>query len=159
MKRKKVIIVAISTFALLWGVALIAIQVLLSSSFLTKTAEKYVSEYVDADVSFGRISASVFKSFPNLNVEVSDVRVTYPHDRFASYDSTGVDGILRHAGRGDDADTLASFRKMSLSVNYISALFGRIHVREASLDRPRIFAHQFSEDKYNWDVLKNIAMD
>lgn len=159
MKRKKVIIVAISTFALLWGVALIAIQVLLSSSFLTKTAEKYVSEYVDADVSFGRISASVFKSFPNLNVEVSDVRVTYPHDRFAPYDSIGVDGILRHAGRGDDADTLASFRKMSLSVNYISALFGRIHVREASLDRPRIFAHQFSEDKYNWDVLKNIAMD
>ena len=49
MKRKKVIIVAISTFALLWGVALIAIQVLLSSSFLTKTAEKYVSEYLPLD--------------------------------------------------------------------------------------------------------------
>lgn len=157
MKKKVKII--LSVFVLIWAVVLISVQILLSPSFLTSTAGKLVSEYVDADVHFGQIRASVFKSFPNLNVEISDVRVTYPHDRFAEYDSVGVDGLLRHAGRGESADTLASFSRMTLSVNYLSALFGRIHVHEASLDRPHIFAHKYDDGHFNWNILKNVAVD
>ena len=151
--------ITLAVIASVWAVFLLAVQILMSSSFLTGIAKKYVSEYVDADVYFGNISASVLKSFPNLNIEVSDVKVTYPHSRFASYDSTGVDGLLRHAGRGESVDTLASFKRLNLSVNYLAAVMGRIHVHEASLDRPRIFAHCFGYKIANWNILKNISLD
>ena len=58
----------------LWSLAglgiavLAAIQVALSPKFLTRTAGKYAAEYVDGDVRFESIRASVFRSFPNLNV-------------------------------------------------------------------------------------------
>ena len=116
--------ITVATVVGIWAALLVVLQLLLNSSFLTRMAEKYIPEYVDADVHIGKISASVLKSFPNLQLDVEDVVVTYPHDRYARYDSVGIDGILRHAGRAESADTLAAIRKTTLSVNYLNALFG-----------------------------------
>lgn len=139
--------------------AVVALQVMLNSSTLEKLAYKFIPRFVDADVRIDGISASAIRSFPNLNVEVSGVTITYPHSRYAEYDSVGVDGILRHAGRGADVDTLASFNKLRLSVSYLSALLGRIHIQEASIDRPRLYAHSYSPEKANWNILKNISVE
>ncbi len=138
----------------IWALVLVIMQIVLNSSFLMKTAYKYIPQYIDADVHIGHISASVLKSFPNLNIEISDLTVTYPHNRFAKFDSTGAEGLLRHAGRAESADTLAAIRKTSLSINYLSALIGKIHIREASMDKPHIFAHCFGGDIANWDIVK-----
>lgn len=146
--------IAAAAVVAVWAVFLIVVQVVLNSAFLEKMADKYIPQYVDADVHIGGIKASVFKSFPNLNIEVSDLTVTYPHDRFSEYDSLGVDGLLRHAGRAEAADTLASVRKTTLSVNYLSAMLGKIHVHEASMDKPHLFAHSFGDGQANWNVLK-----
>ncbi|MGM9742147.1 MAG: hypothetical protein ACI3ZC_03720 [Candidatus Cryptobacteroides sp.] len=151
--------ITLSVFVAVWLLLLAAIQLLLSPSVLKSLADKYLKEYVDADVEIGNVSVHVFRSFPNLDLDISGVKVTYPHARYAAYDSTGVDGRLRHAGRGaEGVDTLASFSGLRLSVNYISALLGKIHINEASLDRPRIFAHYYGDGQANWNILKNISV-
>ena len=99
--------ITVGIIAGIWALALVVMQVGLNSKFLMSMADKYIPRYVNADVHIGNIKASVFKSFPNLNLEISDLTVTYPHDRFSAYDSVGCDGILRHAGRAEAADTLA----------------------------------------------------
>ena len=140
----------------IWILFLVVMQVALNSSFLMKMADKYVPRYVSSDVKvhIGNISASVLKSFPNLHLEVSDLVVTYPHDKYSRYDSVGVYGVLRGAGRAKAADTLASVNRMTLSVNYLSAALGRIHVREASMNRPHLFAHSYADGQANWNILK-----
>lgn len=151
--------ITLSVLAALWFVFLVAAQVLLSPSFLKSLADKYLKEYVEADVEIGDISVSVFRSFPNLELGIDGVKVTYPHSRHAVHDSVGVDGRLRHAGRGaGGVDTLASFSSLRLSVNYMAALIGRIHINDISLDRPRIFAHYYGDGQANWNVLKNISV-
>ena len=102
----------------------------------------------------------MFKSFPNLNVTIDDFSITYPHDRFAAFDSPVVPGgYLLDSGRGESADTLAHFRKLSVSVNYLAAIAGRIRIRHASLDHPRIFAHQYDSTSANWNLFGNKASD
>lgn len=105
--------IAAGVIAGIWVLFLVIMQVVLNSSFLMKTADKYIPQYIDANVHIGNITASVLKSFPNLNIEISDLVVTYPHNRFAQFDSTGAEGLLRHAGRAEAADTLAAIRKTS----------------------------------------------
>ncbi|MBO4230605.1 MAG: hypothetical protein J5886_02890, partial [Bacteroidales bacterium] len=109
-----------------------AIQIVLSPKFLTATANKYAAEYVDGQVSFSNIKASVFKSFPNLNVT--------------------ADGFFV-VGQ-DPPDTLASFDRLSLSVNYMEALQGKIKVKRAILEHPRIFLHQYDSTRASWDIIK-----
>lgn len=146
--------IGLGVFFGLWAVLLVALQIVLSTSFLTKMANKYAAEFVDGQVSFGSISASMFKSFPNLNVSIDDFTLTYPHDRFAAYDSTGIAHHLRDAGRASTMDTLASFRNLSVAVNYIAAAKGDLRFPGASLDGARIFAHKLDSTTVNWDMFK-----
>ena len=98
----------------------VAVQVVLSPKVLTRLANKYAAEYVDGEVRFSNIKASVFKSFPNLNVTADGFSVV---------------------GQ-DPPDTLASFDRLSLSINYMEALKGKVKVKHAILEHPRIFLHQ-----------------
>lgn len=144
----------------IWAVVIIALQIILNSSVLTRIVSDVANEYVEGDVTFSGIKASMFKSFPNLNVTINDFSITYPHDRFAAFDSPVVPGgYLLDSGRGESADTLAHFRKLSVSVNYIAAIAGRIRIRHASLDHPRIFAHQYDSTSANWNLFGNKASD
>ena len=125
-----------------WAVIIIVLQITLNSKVLTRVVNDVAKEYVDGDVTFTGIKASMFKSFPNLNVTIDNFSITYPHDRFAAFDSLDVPGgHLLKSGRGEGADTLAHFRKFSVSVNYLAAATGRLRIRHAILDHPRIFAH------------------
>lgn len=144
----------------IWAIVIIALQIILNSSVLTRIVSDVANEYVEGDVTFSGIKASMFKSFPNLNVTIDDFSITYPHDRFADFDSPVVPGgYLLDSGRGESADTLAHFRKLSVSVNYLAAIAGRIRIRHASLDHPRIFAHQYDSTSANWNLFGNKASD
>ncbi|MCR5003677.1 MAG: hypothetical protein K5984_04840 [Bacteroidales bacterium] len=135
-----------------WAVALVAMQVVLNSKVLTKIVNDIAAEYVEGDIAFGEIKASVIKSFPNLNVSLTDFSITYPHDRFAAFDSTGVRSFHRRAGRGAEADTLASVNNVSISLNYMALAFGKIRVPELTIQKPRFYLHQYDSTTANWNM-------
>ena len=152
-KRKHRLLKAVLIFlAALLVILVVAVQLILNSSFLTKTVTKIASSYIDGDVEFGNIEASVFKSFPFVNVSIDDFSLTYPHDRFAQFDSVGVHNALRKEGRNPEKDTLASFRNLSVSMNYVSAIKGDIRIHSGELSKARVFAHMFDEENASWNV-------
>ena len=138
---------------------LVALQVVLRPKVLTGIVNKVVAEYVDGgELAFDRVKASVIKDFPFLNLTIDDGALTYPHDRYARYDSTIVENgrfPLLQAGRAPEKDTLASFRRLSASVNYVNLLKKTSYdVRRVELDRPRIFAHYYDSTAANWEILR-----
>lgn len=141
------------------AIAWIAASMILSPSSISRIIDKYAPEYIDAKVNTGRVDVSLFSNFPYLRVTIDDFSITYPHERHAKWDTTGAPGLLRQAGRSPEADTLASFRHFILSVNYMAAIAGKIRIREASLESPRIYAHSFSPDSANWNIFKPLAED
>ncbi|MBR1926531.1 MAG: hypothetical protein IJ840_02075, partial [Bacteroidales bacterium] len=124
--------------AVLWALPalvvliLVATQFALRPRFLTRIANRYAAEYVDGQVSFSNIRASVLKSFPHLNVTAEGFSVM----------------------GGDPPDTLASFDRLSLSVNYLEAIKGKIRIPHAVLEHPRIFLRQYDSTRANWDIIK-----
>lgn len=149
---KKWLAAGLSVFLGLWLLIIIALQIVLNSGFLTRNVNRLASEYVDADISFGKVSASMFKSFPNLNVEIEDLRISYPHERYAAFDSAGIYGKLLDAGRGSGGDTLAVFNTLHLSIDYIRAITGKFVIRNAAVDGARIFAHAYDSTTANWNI-------
>ncbi len=134
----------------------VAVQVVLNSTFLTRMAGTLADKYVDGNLRFENIRASAVSSFPNLNLSVENFSLTYPHDRFAATDSLWIRNALRSAGRSAEADTLASFRKMTLSLNYLSFIRRELKLCEVTLDGARIFAHR-NGGAANWELFKNLS--
>ncbi len=149
----------------LWAALMVILQIILSSSFLESVAGKYANEFVDGKVSFDRIKASMIKSFPNLNISIEGLTITYPHERFAVFDSLipPKGGEPYRLGWGEDAtgggqsDTLAHLGHLSLAVNYMSALGGRIDIGHAVLEHPRIFLHKYDSTRANWGIFRTGA--
>ena len=158
MKPGKVIRNIVLAVVGLLLVVLVALQIVLRPAVLTNLVNKFAADYVEGDVSFGNIKAHVIKSFPYLNLEASDFSLTYPHERYAQWDSiypgSGRRFSLLKAGRGEEVDTLASFRNLSVSLNYWGIVKGNgYHIRKAQLEHPRIFAHYYDSSAANWDIL------
>ena len=142
-----------------WLLVMLVLQLVLTDSFLTQTVNRFAADYVDGELKFGKISASAFRSFPNLNLEIEDALLVYPHDQFAAYDSTGFPHPLRSEGRHPQMDTLAAFRSLSVSVDYMAALRSKINVHKATLDGARIFAHRYDSTAANWSILKFLSTE
>ncbi len=142
-------------------VILVALQILLRPAVLTGIVNKLAAQYVQGTVSFQEVKAHVIKSFPYVNVEASDFSITYPHQRYAQYDSIYPDKARRfslmRAGQGrtdEKVDTLVSFKKLGVSLNYMAFLGqGDLHIRLLELEHPRIFAHYYDSTAANWDIL------
>lgn len=143
-------------------ILLIVLQAVLQPKVLTRIVNRAAAQYVEGEVSFREIRAYVIRSFPYLEIKASDFSITYPHERYAAYDSLYPDSARRFsllkAGWGStekaDArrDTLLSFRNLDVSVNYMSLLGGKWHLHRALLERPRIFAHYYDSTAANWDI-------
>ena len=158
MKGGKILKGVLIGIAVLLAVLLIALQAVMTPKYLTKIVRNIASEYIEGDLSFSEVRASVLKSFPYLNVSIDDCSLTYPHDRYSRFDSLRTDTTSRfsliNAGRAEAADTLASFRRFSASVNYLSFLKKKkIDIHAVELKHPRIFAHYFDSTAASWDIL------
>ena len=158
MKGGKILKGVLIGIAVLLAVLLIALQAVMTPKYLTKIVRNIASEYIEGDLSFSEVRASVLKSFPYLNVSIDDCSLTYPHDRYSRFDSLRTDTTSRfsliNAGRAEAADTLASFRRFSASVNYLSFLKKKkIDIHAVELNHPRIFAHYFDSTAASWDIL------
>ncbi len=138
---------------------LVALQVVLRPSVLTPIVNRVAAQYVEnGELRFSRVHASVLKDFPFLNVSLEDGALVYPHGLFARYDSLLVEHgrfQLLQAGRQEEMDTLASFRRMDASLNLVNYLRKTGYdLRRVELDRPRIFAHYYDSTAANWDILR-----
>lgn len=137
----------------LWAAILIVLQIVLSPGFLTNLANKYAAEFIDADISFRKVNASVFRNFPFLNVTFDSLSVTYPADKFEEY-GAGKDWYTKQ-GRGESCDTLMSFSRLSASLDLSRLVAGQINIPRISLSKPRIFATAYNDSTATWDVFKS----
>lgn len=137
-----------------WAALVIILQIVLSPSFLTKTANKLVADYVDANVSIGRVSCSTLRHFPNVSLRVDGVTVTYPSDKFPEIQNSAR---LLRAGTGEEADTLASLGSFSAAVNVAALAAGQIRIPYIGVSAPRLFAKDFGDGGVNWDILKSLS--
>jgi uncharacterized protein involved in outer membrane biogenesis len=160
MKAGKVIRNSLLVIVGLVIVILVALQILLRPQVLTGLVNDFAADYVEGQVNFREVRAHVIKSFPYLNIDAHDFSITYPHERYARYDTLYPSETRRRfnllrAGQGKEGvDTLMAFRRLSVSVNYM-ALLGKsvIHVHRLEVERPRIFAHYYDSTAANWDIL------
>lgn len=158
------ILIGILAFIL---VLLIALQILLRPSVLTELVNKYAPQFVEGNIEFSRIRTRLIKSFPYASVEAEDLNITYPHERYARFDSiyppSGSRFSLMTAGNQkgvqDGIDTLVSLKRAYVSVNYLNLAKGQIDVRNVELESPRIFAHYFDSTAANWDIFPTGGSD
>lgn len=133
---------------------MILLEVILSGAVLTRIVDGIASEYVDGDIHFGKVRASLFRRFPATTLTLEDFHITYPADRFDLAEKAGVQGHLMYRGCGQEADTLASFRRFSVGINPFSLIRGTVDVPYMRLDHPRIFAHSYADGSANWNIFK-----
>jgi len=141
-------------FAVVWAALLLLLQIVLSTSVLTRTVNRIGADYVDGDLSFGRVSVNMFRNFPNISLTLDDVSITYPADRFDVLEKAGAQGDLLYHGTGESADTLVSFERFSVSLNIAALATGSINIPHMRLTKPRVFAHSYDKDNVNWDMFR-----
>ncbi len=130
--------------------ALIIVEIALSPKVMTSIVNNVATDYVDGELIFSKATASMFRHFPNLSVDIKNVSLTYPTERYEAYEQDGT--RLLFQGKGEIQDTLASFESLSIALNPWALLVGQIKVPYASLEKPRVFAKTYAEGVYNWDI-------
>jgi len=154
-KTGKIFLKTAAWAAGIWAALLVVIQIVLSPAFLTKALAAMTRDHIDGELKFGKVSASVFRHFPNISMTLDDVSLTYPSERFAAYDSTGPGNRFLKAGNGEVSDTLASFGSFSASINLASLLVGEINLPYIHIGNPRIFAKSYNDSTANWNIFKS----
>lgn len=150
----------------LLAAVLVALSIILTPRFLTKTANKLAADYVDGTATVGRLDISLLKNWPAVRVDIDSLVVTYPHDRFSSFDSLTVlnpqftkeyasELGLLDAGRGETADTLAAIGHLSAEADIPAFLFKKIiRIPEVSISRLKAFAHIYDDSTANWSIIR-----
>ena len=133
---------------------LVALPLVLNSRVVTKLVDKYAAEYIDGELTYSRIRIHLYRDLPRVGIILEDVAVTYPHDKFAAYDTLPPPSPLLEAGRGAVMDTLARFRKLHLSADAVRLIRDReIQVEKVALEGLSAFAHNYGEAA-NWDIIR-----
>ena len=163
MKVLKVIRNVLLTLVALVFLLAVAAQLVLTPRNLTRIVNQVSASLLDDGLRFREVRASVLRSFPYLNVTAEDCALTYPHGRFAQFDSLIRDdgrrfNLLKAGLQRDSSaapvDTLLSARKIVFSVDYAAFLSRKeIRLHHLKLERPRIFAHYYDSTHANWDIL------
>lgn len=147
-------IAAIMTF---WIGSVIILEILLSTTMVTNTVNRIAGRYIDGEISFGKVSASLLKNFPSLTLSFEDFCITYPSDRFDISEETGPQGALMFRGCGEEADTLATFSSFTASVRITPLILGQVKIPEIILAKPVVYAHSYSDGKANWNIFNTSA--
>lgn len=140
-----IIVVAVPVFVI--SAVGLMLRTGLAGELLCNTIEKCV----DADVAFESIKGSVLH-LPVLTLELDDLLVTYPHERFDSLYT--VASAFDPEGRGEVKDTLLSLGSLDVGVNLLSLMKGTVNVPFAEMHDIRVYVHQYDSLHSNWDILK-----
>lgn len=88
---------------------------------LTPLANRFANEYLNADVSIGKVELTLWKTFPNAMVDVKNVEI--------------LSKVLPHCDSiPADADSLLSVGSVRASVNLLALMSQKFDVGEVSID-------------------------
>lgn len=132
----------------------LVLQIVLNSRIVDKLVDKYATEFVDGRLDYSRIKVSLLRNFPSVRLRIDSLSVTYPHDRFAAWDSLGVQSRMREAGRGEQSDTLARFDRFSVAMNPWPLIHGKVRVKFVGIKGLRAFAHVYDDSTANWNIFR-----
>lgn len=130
----------------------LVLQAVLNSRIVDKVVDKYAARFVDGTLDYSDVRVSLLRNFPSVRLSIDSLSVTYPHDRFAAWDSLGVQSRMREAGRGEQADTLARIGRISVAMNPWPLIQGRVRVRFVGIRGLRAFAHVYNDSTANWNM-------
>ena len=144
---------------LLWmaGIILalmVVLQIVLSTALPKKILDSTLGEYIEGKLDYSRLRVSVLGSFPKIRVSIDSLSLTYPHDRYALYDTLRTRNFRGEAGRSVSSDTLASVAGVKVSVNPWWLLRGKIRVSELRLKGSRAYIHLFDSTASNLDIFR-----
>lgn len=113
---------------------LIALYLVLSPKRLTSLVNKYASDFITCDYNIGKVDLTVFKTFPNVGLEINDL-------------------VLINPTKGWTTDTLAAIDECVVSVNLKKMLFeDEIIVNSCQLNGGFINAFFDTEGNNNFDI-------
>ncbi|HJZ41514.1 MAG TPA: AsmA-like C-terminal region-containing protein [Bacteroidales bacterium] len=103
---------------------------------IMKIAKEQINTSLNAKAGFGKLSLSLFKTFPNVSVGLKDFYI---------------------AGLGEfEGDTLVSFSSAEVVVDLISAIkMENIRIKRIVIDEPVVHAWVLPSGRVNWDIVKD----
>ena len=125
---------------LVFAVAL-AFEIVLNTDINKRVAARACGAFLDgADLQFSRLRVHLV---PAVSLEMDSLAVTYPHEKFAAYDSVLAGMRISKVGYGrkEAVDTLLRLDNMSLRMRTGELLRGRFDVRRAGITGLKVFAH------------------
>lgn len=131
--KKKILFSILILLLLIFSAALI-LPYIYKDEIKQKITEE-INKNLNAKVRFGDVDLSVIRSFPHLNISISNLKVS------------GVDEFVN--------DTLANIKDFRVSVDIMSVIRGgQIKIRSIYLQDPKVFAKVLKNGKSNWDITK-----
>lgn len=144
---KKVLRTLLFTILGLLVVVIIVITIAVSylkPERLTPLVEKYANEYLDADVSIGRMELSFWSTFPRLELDVRDLSV-----RSKAFDSVPASQTAQLPAC---ADSLLSLRHFNAAINIPKLSVGALAFYDIIFENPRINIVQLTPALSNLDI-------
>ena len=135
-----------------WIAVILVLEILLATPLATTSVNRIAARYIDGGISFGKVSASMFRNFPSLTLTLEDLCITYPSDRFDAQEKMGPQGLLMYRGNGETADTLATISRFTTSVRVLPVLLGNLFIPQVSLEHPVVYAHTYMNGDSNWNM-------
>ena len=121
--------------------AIIACSTVTSSKQLTRLVKKYVPQYVPFDLQLEKANLTLFKTFPDIGLELDQVAVLSPM-------------------AGSPSDTLARIEKLTLSANARKFLKEKqIVVNRCLLENSRVLLFTDTEGHSNLDIFRSNDTD
>ena len=112
----------------------IALYLVLSPKRLTSLVNKYAADYITCDYNIGRVNLTLFKTFPDVGLEIKDV-------------------VLINPTEGCPSDTLAAIDECVVSANLKKILFeNEIIVNSCMLDGGVVNAFFNKDGSSNFDI-------
>lgn len=118
---------------------------ILNPDQLTPLAEKYANEYLDADVSVGRIELTVWKTFPYATVDIADLTIISK-----SLDKLPVE---ERAKLPAYSDTLLETGQLHIGLNLLKLSLGEVALQDAMIDSPNLNLVVYSDSVANYLIV------
>lgn len=148
---KKRLKVALLSILGLLAVLVVALQVVLNSRIVTDAIDRFAQNSIEGTLSYSRPKVYLLRAFPSIRVRLDSVALTYPYSMFVREDDGSR--LYGACGRGEEADTLAAFDRLTVEVNPYSLLGRKLDIRRCELDGFRAFVHVY-DSLSNLNVLK-----